>query len=80
MEAPKVIYAGQDESDGYAYWFNTPQEPHHNCPKYIRADLVDKLIGYAMHDDGSKRIVYTHPEDRDCTCGLTKLIAEIRGE
>ncbi len=37
---------------------------------YIRADLVDKLKGYAVHDDGC-------PMGPDCTCGLTETLRKL---
>lgn len=76
MELPKTIYAGQDEFDGYAYWFHVPQEPHHNCPKYIRADLVAKLKGYAVHKYDCR--ADEAPEGvNPCTCGLTEVLKEM---
>ena len=77
MEAPKRIYHIHDvlvSATG-----KKPQAEH-----YIRADLVERLIEYAEHDDDCKG--WLSPArahnggivaDNYCTCGLSNLIKEV---
>ena len=62
-EAPiSTVSNGRDEND--EEWGPT---------EYIRADLVDKLIGYAVHKYDCHWNM-----GHDCTCGLSDLIRELR--
>lgn len=46
---------------------------------YMReaADALERLKGYAMHDDGCA--FYGHGSQPACSCGLTALLKEIEG-
>ena len=73
-EAPiSTVSNGRDEND--EEWGPT---------EYIRSDLVDKLIGYAVHD-GDCDAILSNGYNKDgslkygpCTCGLSDLIKELR--
>lgn len=76
VEAPNRIWAG---GDGGCFW-SKEKLMTYKQHEYIRADLVDKLIGYVVHDDDCK---YNDCEpamwkDEYCTCGLSDVIKEIR--
>lgn len=40
------------------------------------ADALEKLKGYAVHDDGC-RALWPESYNRKCTCGLTELLKEL---
>lgn len=44
--------------------------------EYIRADLVEKLKGYAVHDPHCDY----EPGECGCTCGLTEVLKEMDDE
>ncbi len=78
MEAPKRILV----EDGIVltqYSARSKPEP------YVHMDLVDRLIGYAVHDDEGCAISKPLPvidhvvQPVFCTCGLSDLIREVRG-
>lgn len=66
MKAPVRIWT---HDDPYPEYINFHEARGYIVP-YIRADLVDKLKGYAVHDDGC-------PMGPDCTCGLTETLRKL---
>jgi len=65
----------------------TGDEPLENLDMktpYIRADLVDKLIGYTQHDEEcavyrpGKVVNHVVVSTNGCTCGLCAIIKEIK--
>lgn len=75
-----IIYAMWDHKIGRD-WYKDDEAGKLGCLKYVRMDLVDQLIGYAVHDDDCR---WCFPGDHDghgpCTCGLSDKIREVRGE
>lgn len=80
MEAPNRIWV----SSGYCAqgWSSAARQKDAVPPQvgYIRADLVEKLIGYAVHSPLCREQPNLGPSLTNCTCGLTEKIREIRGE
>lgn len=74
-EAPKRIWA--DWSEDFQATSCSANDFGNGDTAYIRADLVDKLIGYAVHPWWCT----DHPSRErggPCTCGLSDLIKEVR--
>lgn len=69
MEAPRILV-----EDGLVLTsYSSMSKPI----AYTRSDLVDKLIGYAVHDDDCN--LNKAFSTKSCTCGLSDLIKEVRG-
>lgn len=72
MSAPKVIWTEhwpEDRKAVVAY----RRDREMDDTKYIRADLVDQLRRYAVHENYCKAGRGKGP----CTCGLTELLGEM---
>ena len=75
MEAPKRIFANKSYN-----WFLDTGSLRRKLGRvqYIRADLVEKLIGYARHDPMCNSVgKWAGSGIPPCTCGLTDLIREV---
>ena len=81
MEMPKRIFAGiGPHGRGY---FMLDEVGKIGLMTYIRADLVERLIGYASHRYDCKSQAEVHflggPSiPFPCTCGLSDLIKEVK--
>jgi hypothetical protein len=80
MSAPKRIFAHVDwksKNNRGGIWkeFRDSDDYGQPMPIYIRADLVDRLKGYAVHDDNCESMVWRGiAEKLPCTCGLTEFL------
>lgn len=73
MEAPKRIWTKDEELPAMC---RTADFYAESQVKYIRADLVDKLKGYAVHKYDCR--ADEAPEGvNPCTCGLTEVLREM---
>ena len=75
MEAPKMIWYSRD---CIPMVVELDSKKIEDDVMYIRADLVEKLKGYAGHHGHC--VFWDREEDEGpCTCGLTEVLKEVVG-
>lgn len=75
MEAPNRIWIWSDDREGVVKGTWCHVQLYETDAKYISADLVDKLIGYAVHDDECFKNKWPA---QGCSCGLSDLVTKVR--